>query len=175
MESLRLPDGRSLDYIVSGPADGLPFVFHHGTPGAATPMRALEQAVHARGMRYVCASRAGYGGSDRLAGRAVVDVVADTSELLAALGAQECVVAGHSGGGPHALACAARLPGVRAALVIAGVGPSGARDLAFLEGMGEENLVEFGAAAEGEDVLRRYLDAERPALVHATAAEIVAS
>ena len=49
MQSVRLADGRVLEFWVSGPADGLPFVFHHGTPGAGTPVRALERAVHARG------------------------------------------------------------------------------------------------------------------------------
>jgi len=175
VESLRLPDGRVLEFFVSGPADGLPLVFHHGTPGAGTPVRALERAVHARGLRYVSASRAGYGGSDRHPGRRVVDVVADTRALLDALGAPECVVAGHSGGGPHALACAARLPGVRSALVIAGVGPGTADDLEFLAGMGEENIVEFAAAGGGEDVLRPYLDAQRAELAGATASDIVTS
>jgi pimeloyl-ACP methyl ester carboxylesterase len=170
-----LPDGRDLDVDVSGPEDGVPFVFHHGTPGAGTPIRSLERAVHARGLRYVSASRAGYGGSSRAAGRRVVDVVADTAAVLAELGATEAWIAGHSGGGPHALACAARLPGVRGALVIAGVGPGDAPDLAFLDGMGEENVVEFGEAAAGEGALRRYLDAQRAELAGATAEGIVAS
>lgn len=173
--SVALPDGRTLEYYASGPDDGLPFVFHHGTPGAGTPIRSLERAVHARGLRYVSASRAGYGGSDRRAGRRVVDVVSDTQAVLAALGADECVVAGHSGGGPHALACAARLPGVRSALVIAGVGPGDAADLPFLDGMGEENIVEFGQAAAGEEALRRYLDGQRADLAGATADDIVRS
>jgi pimeloyl-ACP methyl ester carboxylesterase len=71
----------------------------------------------------VTTSRPGYGGSDRHAGRAVVDVVADVKAVVAALGTERCVVAGWSGGGPHALACAARLETVAAALVIAGRGP----------------------------------------------------
>jgi pimeloyl-ACP methyl ester carboxylesterase len=173
---LRLADGRALDVYVSGPDDGMPLVFHHGTPGSGLPdSRALERAVHARGLRYVSASRAGYGRSDRHAGRRVVDVVADTAEVLASLGAAEAYVAGHSGGGPHALACAARLPGVRSALVIAGVGPADADDLEFLTGMGEENLIEFGHAAGGEGELRPYLEAQRADLADATPEAIIAS
>jgi pimeloyl-ACP methyl ester carboxylesterase len=170
-----LPDGRTLDAYVSGPEDGAPFVFHHGTPGAGTPIRSLERAVHARGLRYVSASRAGYGGSSRSAGRRVVDVVADTAAVLAELGAAEAWIAGHSGGGPHALACAARLPGVRGALLIAGVGPADDPELPFLDGMGEENIVEFGEAAAGEETLRGYLDAQRTELADATADDIVRS
>jgi len=175
-QQLRLEDGRALDVYVSGPDGGLPLVFHHGTPGSGLPdTRAFERAVHARGLRYVSASRAGYGGSDRHAGRRIVDVVDDTAAVLAAVGATESVIAGHSGGGPHALACTARLPGVRAALVIAGVGPADGLGDAFLAGMGEENVVEFGTAAEGEAPLRAYLDAQRTDLADATPTAIVAS
>src|SRR5436190_280844 len=126
-DHVRLPDGRLLDLRVSGPADGLPLVFHHGTPGAATPLRALERAAHARGLRLVTTSRPGYGGSSRQPRRAVVDVVADTAAVLANIGAERCLVAGWSGGGPHALACGARLDAAAAVLVIAGVAPYGAQ------------------------------------------------
>jgi pimeloyl-ACP methyl ester carboxylesterase len=175
-ETIRLDDGRALDVYVSGPDGGLPLVFHHGTPGAGLPdSTALERAAHARGLRYVSASRAGYGGSDRMAGRRVVDVVDDTAAVLRRLGADECVIGGHSGGGPHALACAARLPGVRAALVVAGVGPADGLGVNFLAGMGEENVIEFGTAVRGEQALRPYLDAQRAALAEATPAAIVES
>ena len=175
-ERIRLEDGRVLEVYVSGPDGGLPLVFHHGTPGSGLPdSQAFERAVHARGLRYVSASRAGYGGSDRRAGRRIVDVVDDTAAVLAALGATESIVAGHSGGGPHALACAARLPGVRAALVIAGVGPADGLGDAFLAGMGEENVVEFGTAARGEAALRAYLDVQRTELADATPDAIVAT
>jgi pimeloyl-ACP methyl ester carboxylesterase len=164
-DTITLPDGRRLDIYVSGPEDGLPLLFHHGTPGSRRPERPLERAAHARGLRYVCASRPGYGKSTRRAGRSVFDVVADTAAVLGSVGALECVVAGHSGGGPHALACAAGLEGVRATLVIAGVAPADAAGLDFLAGMGEDNVVEFGNAFAGEAVLRPSLEAQRPELV----------
>ena len=78
VDHVRLPDGRRLDLRVSGPAGGFPLVFHHGTPCAAVPIRALERAAHARGLRLVTASRPGYGDSTPQPGRSVVDVVADT-------------------------------------------------------------------------------------------------
>ncbi|HEY6294405.1 MAG TPA: alpha/beta hydrolase, partial [Streptosporangiaceae bacterium] len=71
LDQVQLPDGRRLDVRVSGPAGGLPLVFHHGTPGAVTPMRELERAAHARGLRLVTTSRPGYGGSTRQPGRTV--------------------------------------------------------------------------------------------------------
>jgi pimeloyl-ACP methyl ester carboxylesterase len=165
--------GRRLHYRVSGPADGDPLIFHHGTPGAATPIRALERAAHARGLRLVTTSRPGYGGSDRFAGRSVADVADDIKALIEMLGAKRCLVAGWSGGGPHSLACAARLPEVAAALVIAGVAPSGVPGLDFLSGMGEQNLTEFTAAFEGETRLREYLEVQREYLRQATATHIL--
>jgi pimeloyl-ACP methyl ester carboxylesterase len=174
-DHVQLPDGRRLDMRVSGPADGFPLVFHHGTPGAATPVRALERAAHERGLRLVTTSRPGYGDSSRQPGRVVVDVVADTAAVLAAIGAERCLIAGWSGGGPHALACGARLGAAAAVLVIAGLAPYEAEGLDWMAGMGEENIAEFSAAARGEDELRSYLLQEREQLKDITAADVASS
>jgi len=174
-ERLTLADGRVLDVRVSGPADGMPLVFHHGTPGSRAAFRGIEWAAHARGLRVVTTSRPGYGGSTRLAGRAVVDVVSDTGAVLAGIDAERCLVAGWSGGGPHALACSARLDAAAAVLVIAGVAPYRAEGLEWLGGMGEENLTEFGAATAGEQALRSYLDGMGEQLKEATVAHIISS
>ncbi|RIX30698.1 alpha/beta fold hydrolase [Amnibacterium setariae] len=173
--SLTLPDGRVLETWISGPDDGVPLVFHHGTPGSARPTRSMERAVHAHGLRFVALTRPGYGGSTRRAGRSVADVVEDTAAVLASIGAEEAYVAGWSGGGPHALACAARLPHVKSALLIAGVAPFDAEGLDFLAGMGQDNLDEFGLAVEGEAHLRPYLDAQRPELQATTAEGVIAA
>jgi pimeloyl-ACP methyl ester carboxylesterase len=174
MEQLTLSDGRRLDYRVSA-AEGMALVFHHGTPGAATPIGAIDRAAHARGLRVIAVTRPGYGASSRNKGRAVADVVADTEAVLDALGMQECLVAGWSGGGPHALACAARLRGVRAALVIAGVAPYHADGLDFLAGMGEDNVAELGAALEGDEALRAFLAHLYPELKDVTPEGIIES
>ncbi|HET9091418.1 MAG TPA: alpha/beta hydrolase [Acidimicrobiales bacterium] len=173
--SVSLDDGRVLEVRTSGPEDGIALVFHHGTPGSATPLRALERAAQARGLRLVSFSRPGYGGSSRRSGRRIVDVVADTAAVLEALGVERCLVAGWSGGGPHALACAARLEQVSAALVVAGVGPYGADGLDFLAGMGEDNLVEFGAALEGEERLRDHLVLAAAAMSQSTGSDVKAA
>ncbi len=160
---------------VSGPAGGFPLVYHHGTPGAATPIRALQRAAHARGLRLVTTSRPGYGDSSPQPGRTVVDVTADTAAVLAAIGADRCLVAGWSGGGPHALACGARLGATAAVLVIAGAAPYEAAGLDWMTGMGQENIAEFSAAVHGEDQLRSYLRHEREQLKDVTGTDIVAS
>jgi pimeloyl-ACP methyl ester carboxylesterase len=105
----------------------------------------------------------------------VVDVADDTAEVLRAIGAERCLVAGWSGGGPHALACAARLSATAAVLVIAGVAPYAAEGLDWTVGMGDENVVEFTAALGGEDQLRPYLDAQREQLKAVTVTDIIAS
>jgi pimeloyl-ACP methyl ester carboxylesterase len=175
LDHIQLPDGRRLDVQVSGPGDGLPLVFHHGTPGAATPIQALERAAHARGLRLVTTSRPGYGGSTRQPGRTVADVAADTAAVLAAIGAERCLIAGWSGGGPHALACGARLGATAAVLVIAGVAPYPAAGLDWMAGMGEENVVEFSTALRGEAELRPYLLQVSEPLKEITADQIIAS
>ena len=77
----------------------------------------------------------------------MVDVAEDTAAVLDELGADSFVTAGWSGGGPHALACAAALPGrCLAAASIAGVAPYLAPGLDWMAGMGPENVAEFGAA-----------------------------
>lgn len=173
---LRLADGRGLDVYESGPTGGEVLVFHHGTPGSCLPLRAVADAAHRLGLRFVTTSRPGYGDSTRCPGRSVVDVAADTMAVLDALGADRCRVAGWSGGGPHALACGARLAErVAAVLVIAGAAPYQAEGLDFMGGMGADNVVEFGKALEGEAALRPYLDEQRAQLRQATAADLVSA
>jgi pimeloyl-ACP methyl ester carboxylesterase len=172
---MRLPDGRHVDVRVYEPADGLPLVFHHGTPAAGLPNRAMVRSAQERGLRLVSISRPGYGGSDRLPGRSVADVAADTAAVLAELGADRCLVSGWSGGGPHALACAARLGPAAAVLVIAGVAPYEANGLDWLAGMGQDNIDEFGLALAGEEALRPFLAAGRDELTRATAEDLATS
>lgn len=176
MTLIALADGRQLDLEVSGPDDGVPLIFHHGTPGAVTPQRAMQRAALAHGWRLVTYSRAGYGGSTRNPGRRVVDVVADVEAVLDHLDAPRCLIAGKSGGGPHALATGALLADrVAGAVSIAGVAPYGSAGLDFLAGMGEQNIDEFNAALAGEAPLKGYLQKEAEQLREVNSADIVST
>jgi pimeloyl-ACP methyl ester carboxylesterase len=171
-----LSGGRRLDAVSAGPSDAVAFVFHGGTPTAAVPYQPAVDAVLARGLRYVGYSRPGYAGSDPQPGRAVADAAADVAAILDQLGAAEFVTAGWSGGGPHALACAALLPQrCKAAATIAGVAPYPAEGLDWLAGMGKENHEEFGAALQGEQALTPWLETAALELTQITAPEVAAA
>jgi pimeloyl-ACP methyl ester carboxylesterase len=165
--------GRVLDVLVAGPDDGLALVFHTGTPSGLVGYGPLTDAASARGLRTVLYSRPGYSGSTPQPGRLVADAADDVEKILERIDADEFVTAGWSGGGPHALACAALLP-VRclAAATIAGVAPSDSPGLDWMAGMAEENLEEFGAAMAGEADLTRFLDAAAGSLAGIDAAGV---
>ena len=168
--------GRTLETAVAG-AHHLPVVvLHHGTPQSFLPMTSVVRAAQRVGVRLVTFSRAGYRSSARMPGRIVADVTADVTAVLDHLGVEQAFSAGVSGGGPHALACAALLPDrVRAAASVCGVAPHDVPGLDFLAGMGADNVAEFGAAVAGEGPLRAFLEAELPALADLDAITLVAA
>jgi pimeloyl-ACP methyl ester carboxylesterase len=129
-----------------------------------------------RGLRHVEYSRPGYGASDRQEGRAIADCAADVTAISDALGAPRFYTYGWSGGGPHALACAALLgERVIKTAAIASVAPWGSEGLDWLAGMGEENLAEFGATFAGADALRMFLEGERAGLAQLSGGAIAAA
>ncbi len=151
-------DGRWLCYRATG-HPGRPLVLaHHGTPGAGVLAARWHADAEKHGIRLVSYSRPGYAGSTRHPGRTVSAAAADAAAVADAEGAQHFATWGLSGGGPHALACAALLPErVLRAATVAGVAPYDAEGLDWMDGMGEENVVEFGAALRGEAALRELL------------------
>jgi len=153
-------DGGVLEVLVEGDPAGRPLLYHHGTPFAAVPNPVLAPEAAARGLALVTYSHPGYAGSTRSPGRSVAQAAPCAAAVLGWLGAPACVTIGWSGGGPHALACAARLGGRCAgAVVVAGVAPHDAAGLDWLAGMGPENVEEFTAAAAGAAVLAPELEA----------------
>lgn len=157
-QSVELPDGRFVDVLLGGDPAGAPLLLHHGTPADATVFVDWHEPCLARGLRLICVSRPGYATSPRVAGRSVAQVAADVSAVLDRLGHSRFVTVGWSGGGPHALACAALLVDrCAAAATLAGAGPSTAEDLDFLAGMGPENIAEYGAALNGKAALHAWM------------------
>jgi pimeloyl-ACP methyl ester carboxylesterase len=154
--SVTTPDGRRLAYLERGDPDDPTIVFHHGTPGSRYPVHP-DPAV-ADGFRIVTYDRPGYGGSDPQPGRTVADAAADVATLAGALGLERFAVGGVSGGGPHALACAALLPErVTRTAVLVGVAPSSDPDFDFTAGMAEINVEDFGTARSSPETYRDFL------------------
>ena len=171
--TMYLADGRRLEVLAAGPAGGLPLVLHNGTPVGPVAYTPMADAAAERGLRLVICARPGYGDSTPRPGRRVADVTDDVAAVLDELGAPQFVTVGWSGGGPHALACAARLPGrCLAAATMAGVAPFTAEGLDWLAGMGTENVMEFGAAVTGEEQLTDYLMVEAADLATITGPEV---
>jgi len=174
--TVEVEGARRLEVVAAGPVDGLALVFQTGTPAGLVPFAPMVDAAAARGLRTVLYARPGYGGSTPRPGRAVADAAEDVAAILDELGHDAFVTAGWSGGGPHALACAALLPGrCRSAATIAGVAPRDAEGLDWLAGMGPENVEEFGAAAGGEAPLTAFLEGAAAELREVTAEQVAAA
>ena len=158
------PDGRRLEVLVSGPEDGFPLVYLHGTPTGIVEDAAFTDAAAARGLRLVGYSRPGYGHSspraDGSTTASVADDASDVATILDHLGHDRFLAIGWSGGGPRSLACAAMLPG-RCLAAACGVGlvPPEEFEGDVRAGMGEENVAEFTAAMEGPEALSAWLEA----------------
>jgi pimeloyl-ACP methyl ester carboxylesterase len=83
---------------------------------------------------------------------------------------------GWSGGGPHALACAARLADqCVAAASLAGVAPYEADGLDWMAGMGPENVEEFSLALKGEAALTPWMEEQARVLRDVQPADVAAA
>jgi pimeloyl-ACP methyl ester carboxylesterase len=145
-------DSREFTVYDEGDPAGPAILVHHGTPGAGPPYAGWVKDANARGARLIAYDRPGYGGSTAARGRTIGAAALDAAAIMDALGVQRFATWGVSGGGPHALACAALLPDrVTAACSLAGVAPFDADGLNYFNGMGHDNLVEFGLAMAGRE------------------------
>jgi pimeloyl-ACP methyl ester carboxylesterase len=171
--TLQLADGRLLEVFDAGPEDGELLIMNHGTPGSGMVYRGWAERCANHGIRLASYSRPGYGGSTRLEGRSIAHCAADVAAVADALGADHFYVEGHSGGGAHALACAALLPDrVRAVATIAGAAPKDADGFDWWAGNAEENLEEFRAAELGGEALRRLLEVWRDEMLEPTGQDV---
>ncbi|MGB5936089.1 MAG: alpha/beta hydrolase, partial [Ornithinimicrobium sp.] len=124
MKTLRLSDGRTLAYDTYGEPDGLPVIFNHGLADSRLIRNPDESLTSSLGVFMIAADQPGVGGSTPQPGRTMVDWGADMEQLADELGLGRFAVAGHSGGGPHALSIAHRLPDrVTHGLLASPVGP----------------------------------------------------
>jgi pimeloyl-ACP methyl ester carboxylesterase len=168
-----------LDVLVAGSLDqsgGRVVLAHHGTPSTATFWHDWAEPLRAEGFSLVAYSRPGYTGSTRRVGRRVADAATDAVALMDALGVTVAAQLGYSGGCPHALAVGALAPERCSRVVtVAGVVPFDAEGVDFTDGMGAENVDEFGAAAAGLRAVEEWLDEFGRPMLAASADEIGAA
>ena len=163
--TVKTPDGRQLATQLDGDPEGRPIFLLHGTPGSRLGPRPRSAVLHRLGVQLISFDRPGYGESDRLEGRRVADAAADVLAIADAYGLDRFAVVGRSGGGPHALACAALLPDrLTRAAVLVGIAPRGAEGLGWYDGMTRSNVLEHTAAADGYEGLAALTEAAAEAV-----------
>lgn len=167
-------DGRRLSAEEWGNPRGYPVFLMHGTPGSRMAPRPRGLKLYPQGIRLLAYDRPGYGGSDRMSGRTVADAAADVEAIADALDIGRFAVVGRSGGGPHALACAALSPDrVSGVAVLVGIAPRDALGPEWQNGMASANQRDYAAAGTGAEQLSAVYEA-RAAEVRADPASMLA-
>lgn len=122
--SVTLPDGRKLGFMEYGDPKGTPVLGFHGTPGSRLMFRVAHGVAAEMGVRLLAPERPGFGLSTFQKRRSLAGWVQDMEAFTRALGVERFAVAGVSGGGPYAAACAAMAPDrVAAVALVSPVGP----------------------------------------------------
>ncbi|WP_344135258.1 alpha/beta hydrolase [Luedemannella flava] len=156
---------RRLMVEVSGNRDGMPVFLMHGTPGSRSGPKPRGSVSYRLGVLLISYDRPGYGRSTRHPGRGVADAARDVAAIADALGIDRFAVVGRSGGGPHALACAALLPQrvVRTAVLVS-LAPANARDLNWYDGMTPGNVAAYTWADNDYPALKKELTSRAASL-----------
>lgn len=160
-QKVRLADGRTLQVHDSGEGslDGPVLIWHHGSPQTGVLLPPLLSMTAARGIRLVSYGRPGYGGSTLHPGRTVASAATDVAQIIDALGIDRFATMGASGGGPHALACAALLPDrVTGVVCLAGIAPYTGEEKEWFAGM--VSSAGLRAALNGRAARARYAATE---------------
>jgi pimeloyl-ACP methyl ester carboxylesterase len=160
---LTLSDGSTLHVYDrrARETESLTVFWHHGTPNIGSPPVPLFLLSDGLGIRWVSYDRPGYGDSSPNPDRSIASAAAYTAQVADALGIERFAAMGHSGGAPHALACAALLPErVLAAVSGAGLAPFGAAGLEWFAGMKSE--ASLCAALQGRAAKERYEASDPP-------------
>jgi pimeloyl-ACP methyl ester carboxylesterase len=127
--------------------------------------------LHQLGVRLITYDRPGYGNSDRLGRRRVAHAAKDVAAIADHLELDRFAVVGRSGGGPHALACAALLSDrVTRAAALVTLAPPDAAGLDWYAGMAASNVKAYQdqgsflkrAGGTNADSLMGHLDPEMP-------------
>jgi pimeloyl-ACP methyl ester carboxylesterase len=166
--------GGVLMVLEDGDPTGRPVLVHNGTPNSRLLFAGDVESARRHGIRLISYDRPGYGGSTRRPGRTVADCAEDVRDIAGALGIDRLAVWGISGGGPHAIACAALLPDLVPAVgVLASVAPWGADGLDYFSGMGELNVQDTLLTLEDPVAARAKCESDRLEMLTQTLPELM--
>ena len=156
-----LSDGRTLHYYDTREDESdirVPVFWFHGTPNVGSPPEPLFPAAADNDLRWVSYDRPAYGGSSPNPGRYIASAGADVAAIADALSIDRFAAVGHSGGGPHALACGALFPDrVIAVVSVSAPAPHDAEGLDWFAGWSRSGVAEQRAALAGRFGLEDYL------------------
>lgn len=107
----RVAPDREVAYAEWGDPEGWPVFFFHGLGASRSAAHPDGRLADAAGARVIAVDRPGIGGSDIERGRRLRSWARDVAAVADALGIERYGILAHSGGGPHALACAVETPG----------------------------------------------------------------
>ncbi len=123
-QTIVLKDERRLGYAEYGDASGKAVFHFNGSGGSRLEHPSDLSILTDLGIRLISTDRPGHGISDPQPGRKLLDWPDDVGQLADHLGVDKFYVEGWSAGGPHALACAHKLPErVLAGALISGLAP----------------------------------------------------
>ncbi len=167
-------DGRVLKVLEDGDRTGRPVVVHNGMPNSRLLFASDVRSAQRLGIRLISYDRPGYGGSTRRPGRSVADCAEDVRAIARALDIDRLGIWGISGGGPHAIACAAVLPDlVMSVAVLASVAPWGAEGLDYFAGTGEWNVEQVSLMLEDPAAARAKCEDNRVQMLTQTLPELM--
>ena len=149
--TVTLSNGRKLGYAEYGDPDGKPIFLLHGNPGSRLGWMPLEGNTYPPGIRIIAPDRPGFGLSDFQPDRTHLDWPDDVVELADALRIDRFAVAGVSGGGPHVLACAWKIPERLTAVGVISTGPPVP---AALDGTSRTNRLIFSLARKAPALIQ---------------------
>jgi pimeloyl-ACP methyl ester carboxylesterase len=160
MREVFASDGRTLAVEEWGVPDGIPVVYAHGTPMSRLARYPDDRLFTELSVRLITYDRPGFGRSTPDTGRRVVNAANDIAAIADSLGLDRFPVFGVSGGGPHALAFAARFPDrVTRVATLASTAPRDADGLDWTAGMMDGNRDSAEAALRGRAALEEHIAA----------------
>ena len=108
--TMRLADGRTLAWAEYGDPAGAPLIFHHGIPSSRVAAAVMSAAAARNAVRLIAPDRPGFGYSDPLPDRTILDWPDDLRQLADQLGLETVSLACISAGLPYVLACGMLIP-----------------------------------------------------------------